>query len=484
MTVKTIKDISNPDTYKGMYSFHKYWGKKPTESIAFFIQNYTNESDIVIDPFLGSGFISRECLYQKRRFIGIDINPFAIEHTNFLLELPKASVFQSALEEIEKNIKQKINETYFTVNREIASHYLWSSGELLKVWMKPKVGRSRIEMETTSFDLEKLESFSQYSIRNIRKLTFFTNSRINSSNQMSIYDLFTRRALHNIDLIMDEIKLFPDAIQKALLLTLTSSSGQMSSMVFAITNRGKIKNQISNKIEVGSWVIGYWRPELHFEINVWNCFESRAKKLYKALIDISDYKYPRHESISGLLKSRQGSLIINDDCIDVMQKIPEKTIKLICTDPPHSDRIPYLELSELWNSILNKNVYFEKEIIVSNAKDRNKKKAEYIEKMKLFIGESSRILTDDGMFLIYFNARDKESWKFLEILENDSNLQFIGAFPMEYSANSVVQDNRRGGMKTDYVLVLKRKGCSIDSHLELNKIPGWSTSIPKIASAT
>ncbi|WP_218651821.1 DNA methyltransferase [Nostoc sp. C052] len=79
MTVKTIKDISNPDTYKGMYSFHKYWGKKPTESIAFFIQNYTNESDIVIDPFLGSGFISRECLYQKRRFIGIDINPFAID---------------------------------------------------------------------------------------------------------------------------------------------------------------------------------------------------------------------------------------------------------------------------------------------------------------------------------------------------------------------------------------------------------------------
>ncbi|MBH8551062.1 site-specific DNA-methyltransferase [Nostocaceae cyanobacterium CENA357] len=181
MTVKTIKDISNPDTYKGMYSFHKYWGKKPTESIAFFIQNYTNESDIVLDPFLGSGLISRECLYQKRRFIGIDINPFAIEHTNFLLELPKASVFQSALQEIETKIKQKINETYFTDNGEIASHYLWSSSELLKVWMKPKVGRSRIEIETTSFDLEKIESFSQYSIRNIRKLTFFTNSRINSS---------------------------------------------------------------------------------------------------------------------------------------------------------------------------------------------------------------------------------------------------------------------------------------------------------------
>jgi len=483
MIKKTIKNISNPDTYKGIYSFHKYWGKKPTESIAFFIQNYTKESDIVLDPFLGSGFISRECLSRKRRFIGIDINPVAVEHTNFLLQLPKASVFQSALHKIEEKIKQKINVTYSIDNGKIASHYLWNSDEILKVWLKPEVGRSRIEIEPISFDIEKVKEFSEYSVRNIRKLTFFTNSRINVNNQMSIYDLFTRRALHNIDLILDEIKLFPDIVQKALLLTLTSSSGQMSSMVFAITNRGKTKNQISNKVEVGSWVIGYWRPKLHFEINVWNCFESRAKKLYKALLDISDHKYKIHESISMLLESKQGASILNNDCIDTMQKIPEKTIKLICTDPPHSDRIPYLELSEMWNSILNKNAFFEKEIIVSNAKERNKKKSEYVEKMKLFIGESSRILTDDGILLIYFNASDRQSWQFLEILDTSADLQFIGTFPMEYSANSVVQDNRKGAMKTDYVLVLKKRGHSIDFQYELDKISGWSASLPQIASA-
>jgi len=422
-------------------------------------------------------------LSRKRRFIGIDINPFAVEHTNFLLELPKASVFQSALHKIEEKIKQKINETYSIDNGKIASHYLWNSDEILKVWIKPEVGRSRIEIEPISFDIEKVKKFSEYSVRNIRKLTFFTNSRINANNQMSIYDLFTRRALHNIDLILDEIKLFPDIVQKALLLTLTSSSGQMSSMVFAITNRGKTKNQISNKVEVGSWVIGYWRPKLHFEINVWNCFESRAKKLYKALLDISDHKYKIHESISMLLESKQGASILNNDCIDTMQNIPEKTIKLICTDPPHSDRIPYLELSEMWNSILNKNAFFEKEIIVSNAKERNKKKSEYVEKMKLFIGESSRILTDDGILLIYFNASDRQSWQFLEILDTSADLQFIGTFPMEYSANSVVQDNRKGGMKTDYVLVLKKRGHSIDFQYELDKISGWSASVPQIASA-
>ena len=69
LNTKTIEDIDNPATYKGIYSFHKYWGKKPTESIAFFIQRFTDESDVILDPFLGSGFIGRECLSQNRRFI-------------------------------------------------------------------------------------------------------------------------------------------------------------------------------------------------------------------------------------------------------------------------------------------------------------------------------------------------------------------------------------------------------------------------------
>lgn len=482
LNTKTIEDIDNPATYKGIYSFHKYWGKKPTESIAFFIQRFTDESDVILDPFLGSGFIGRECLSQNRRFIGIDINPFAIEHSNFLLELPPASTFQAALNKIEINVKQKINETYLVENGKVASHYLWDSDKLAKVWIRPETGRLRTEVEPTAFDIQKNESFDDYSVRNIRNITFFTNSRINSKKGMSIYDLFTRRALHNIDLILDEIYSFPETIQRALLLTLTSASGQMSSMVFAITNRGKTKNQISNKIEVGSWVIGYWRPDLHFEINVWNCFESRAKKLYKALVDVEILEYKKHKSIDALLENEEGALILNGNCIDIMRTIPAKSIKLICTDPPHSDRIPYLELSEMWNSILNKYVSFEKEVVVSNAKERGKNKHKYIEDMKLFISESSRVLADDGILLIYFNARDKESWKFLEILEKSDNLSFTGSFPMEYSASSVVQDNRKGSMKTDYILILTKKGANISFQHRLDEIPDWSNSIPKVAS--
>lgn len=474
---KTIESISRPETYKGIYAFHKYWGKKPSESLAYFIHNCTSEEDIVLDPFLGSGLISIEANASNRKFIGIDINPFSIEHTSFLLSLPSAKDYISAFNEIKKNIKRKIEESYFMSDGIPASHYLWKNDTIIKVWRKPKTGRTRLEFEPTSHDIDAFNSYGNYCIRNINKGTFFENARINAKANMSIYNLFTKRALHNIDLIFDEIKKYPEDIKRALLLTLTSSSGQMSSMVFAITGRGKTKNEESTKIEVGSWVIGLWRPELHFEINVWNCFENRAKKLYKALSETAQKKVAFSSSIDPVINGDSKISIINDNSLKTLKKIPEKTVKLVITDPPHSDRIPYLELSEMWNCILNKDSDFSQEIVVSNAKERKKDKKNYSENMGDLLVESNRILREDGYLLLYFNARDKQSWSFFDVINSKTDLVFCGTFPMEYSANSVVQDNRKGAMKTDYVLIFKHKSQASDL-ISLKQIPGWLQKLP------
>ena len=56
-----------PEGYKGLSGFHKYWGKKPTEAWRFLIENLTEPGDIVLDPFLGSGLIAKECIVLDRR---------------------------------------------------------------------------------------------------------------------------------------------------------------------------------------------------------------------------------------------------------------------------------------------------------------------------------------------------------------------------------------------------------------------------------
>ena len=482
-TSTRVGELAFPETYTGLAGFHKYWGKKPTESLAYLIENCTDEGDIVLDPFLGSGLISRECLTRNRRFVGIDINPFAVEHSSFLLDLPSKKEYYQALIEIEQRAAEKINTAYKTSDNRIASHYLWEKGEIVSIWIKPETGRNRIEIESSPKDFDYFLSYQNYDAKYFRNLRFFTNSRINVKPNMSVRDIFTGRAIRNIDLLIESFSDYPSHLKRALFLTLTSASGQMSNMVFAIKNRRNCrKNAKSGKTEVGSWVIGFWLPDTHFEINVWNCFKNRADKLLKSLPDQRHAAFTISNDPESVESSDCKAWLICSDCRTALGKMPSETVSLVCADPPHSDRIPYLELSELWNSLLGYTADFEREIIVSNAKERQKSKSSYNSEMSEFFMEVSRVLKPYKFIALYFNARDEESWQYLKCIEKTSDsLKFVGSFPMAYSATSVVQDNRKGAMKNDYVIIYQKRLTDRGHQLPraFTSIPGWSKEFPK-----
>ncbi len=48
----------------------------------FFIENFTQEKDLILDPFMGSGTTALSCLKLKRDFIGIELVPDYIELAN------------------------------------------------------------------------------------------------------------------------------------------------------------------------------------------------------------------------------------------------------------------------------------------------------------------------------------------------------------------------------------------------------------------
>lgn len=49
--------------------------EKPVELMKFYITNSTNEGDLVIDPFCGTGSTAMACLETNRRFIGFEKDP-------------------------------------------------------------------------------------------------------------------------------------------------------------------------------------------------------------------------------------------------------------------------------------------------------------------------------------------------------------------------------------------------------------------------
>lgn len=472
-----------PKGYRGLSGFHKYWGKKPTEAWRFLIENLTDGNDIVLDPFLGSGLIAKECTDLERRFIGFDVNPISIELTKLYLELPVYLELRNAIAQIETNIKDKINEMYQLSDGYVATHFLWDGNTVTKIWTKS--GRKRVELAVNKKEADELQRPNPYKLKNMGNIRLFDNSRINSKKSFSLEDLFTSRALRSIDLLKEEIERYDGHIKRALLLILSSSLGQMSKMVFAVSKRGKTKGkEISDtKVEVGSWVIGYWRPEQHFEINAWNCFENKARKLLKAVKEVGETEEIHiAENLENLLTRNEGAYVCVGDSERYLRDIPSNCIKVVLTDPPHGDRIPYLELSEMWNGVIGHDSNYAEELVVSNAKGRDKDINTYNTKLSAIFNECARVLVTDGLMAVMFNARSNDHWDSLYELEETSGLEYVGCYPMEYSAGSVVQDSRKGGLKTDYVLLYGKNMSSAQKRNTENKfkmIKEWSVDHPK-----
>ena len=68
----SISDIFRIPMIKGGYPT-----EKPIELIDIFIEQFTEENEIIVDPFFGSGTVPLSCKNKNRKFIGTDISDTA-----------------------------------------------------------------------------------------------------------------------------------------------------------------------------------------------------------------------------------------------------------------------------------------------------------------------------------------------------------------------------------------------------------------------
>lgn len=60
--------------------------QKPIEVMEWLINRLTNESDLILDPFMGSGSTGVACMNTKRRFVGVELDENYFEMTKARLE--------------------------------------------------------------------------------------------------------------------------------------------------------------------------------------------------------------------------------------------------------------------------------------------------------------------------------------------------------------------------------------------------------------
>lgn len=455
--------MKNPATYKGIYAMHKYWSKKPPTSVASFIQRFSQEGDIVLDPFSGYGVTGIEAVRLNRKAVLVDLNPVATFLSTVIVTPVSIQKIEKTFDDLKRTVTPVLDSLYHTQcpvcsnKNAIATHYIHEHDTIRTVWAQcPQCKTRRGEKPPSEEDLctKSYEDIPFWYPR----MTLFENSRINSKKTMDTRNFFTARNLYALSFLYSEIeKIENPLVRNFFTFVMTASIPQMSNMVFVVKTRGKTASseRYSKREEVGSWVVGYWIPDEHFEINVWKCFHTRYRKALRG----------KREAATILSDVRIGSSFADLKNVPLFIKtadatnlcfIPDKSIDYIFTDPPHGDRIPYFELSILWASWLKMDMDFEKEIVVSNAIEREKDITDYRKRLVSAFEEIYRVLKDGKCISVAFNNLDDETWlSFVDILAC-SGFEIIDIYPMHYSAGSVVQDTRKGGLKSDFIFTCRK----------------------------
>lgn len=425
------------------------------------MQTFASPGGTVLDPFMGSGVLAKVCKDECIDFIGFDINPSAMAIADMFVDPPASKDVLQVLELVSGQAEREIRSLYLTEEGEEVTHVVRENDLIREVWIKDK-------KRTKLGDLNMIFSTNPEHIKDngLFERRLFANSRINVSQNQTIASLFTPRAKASIERLLKAIDTLTPCQKKIGKYILTSAVGQMSKMVFAIKRRRRGDKKDTRKYEVGSWVIGYWRPKLYMEINAWRVFEGRARKLAKAV--------ERDSRMKDLFAQEDSKVTLKKgDGFKLLSRLPACSIDAVITDPPHNDRIPYLELSEVWNAVLGEFPSYEDEWVLSNAAARGKGRTEFHKGLRHFFRQTARVLRDDGKLILMFNTTDMEVWDILKHAPEASGLFYRGRFPVEYSAGSVVQDSRQGSLKHDWCLVYTK---SKILPIEHQSIEGWAST--------
>ena len=454
------------------YLLHKYWARKPHNIVHDYIDFFTKEGEVVMDPFGGSGVTAIESIRSGRKAINVDINPIS-EHIIGGTCIPiSVRDFEERIKKIEKKVTPLLEELYrFSCikckKNVVIDHTVWSQlidcescnksfpclkakkvkrnyscincGHLNKA--KYSINRKEVPIEikfhcnncekTFKHELTKNEMKSILkNEKNFEPINFrgklIYNPRTLVEKNMKVSNLFTKRNLAIIKEIKKEIKKIPNAdLRKIMSFVFTSSIAQSSRL---IAYRGGLTTGGP------AWTIsGFWLPPISMEINPLNNFRNKARKIKigKSRLNqtFDELGIPNLQIIKNQKDlSKNKILSLNKSINEINNKdIKSNSVDYIFTDPPYGDSVPYLEYSALWASCIDEKLDYENEIIISDSPDRKKTLENYEKLISEAFSNCYRILKEDSWLSVTFHNRFLETWKVLLESIDKAGFSYISA---------------------------------------------------------
>jgi len=361
---------------KRHFGVHGYFTKQTWNVVAEYIKNYSKPGDLILDPFGGSGITVVEALMNDRKGIHIDLNPMSV----FMVQALVAPVNQ--------------NEFIDAFNR-------------LKVAYSAKVPTTEVEIKAA-----------------LKKYPYPTGLPLPTGSDVKVVeDLFTDKQLAQLGFLKFLIKKEPNKnIQQSLLLAFSSTITKI--------NRTYHNSEQRNENAGDSAAFRYYRYRIavnEVDLNVWNSYETKFKKVLNAKQEIQFKINETTVTEASIFKGTATNL----------KGVPKESVDYIYTDPPYGKKIPYLDLSVMWNAWLDLKVTeedFKQEAIEGG--EHKKSKDDYNNLMAISIKEMYRVLKFDRWMSFVFAHKDPEFWHLIIETAEDCGFEYVGAVPQKNGQSS------------------------------------------------
>ena len=313
------------------YLIHKYWARKPANVVRALISRYTEEGDLVLDPFCGSGVSLIEAARLGRPAIGIDVSPVAALVSRVATQFVDREAVREAWQSLLQAWLPLCAEAFHTADGRAASYCVHVSlvqcpqcdqplradrcskrksryrcpvcdslvaasagngrrSAITAVHLSPREAMTDARTLARHTELSAGRYCQEAVFRRFDR-PLVPNARILAGPGMSAASLFTARNFSLLAELAERIyqQQAPEAVRDVLLAILTSGAASCSRL---IPYRGNLKGGGP------AWTVpGFWVAPIHLECNPAVHMQARAKKVLAGLAALARTGRVAHRSV-------------------------------------------------------------------------------------------------------------------------------------------------------------------------------------------
>ena len=476
-------DLSSDERHP-VYSFHPYHTKVPPRIIEKLIKYYTNENDLVLDVFSGSGMTGVAARETNRNVILCDLAPIstfisAINNKRF------GNIVAKVLLDIIAESKNEYGFLYKTVNGIEINYYVWcdvflcpecchefpifphgvihhgnkvetkkrfycptcgkehtirsieriitSEGKKRSVvWVNAGSGKQRINRETDQFDKELAQKATQL----LSEFEGFYPKDIIDPNRYSAkLAQLGNKNIDNISKFLSDrnLLIFADVYNRIMKISSTPIKNACLSILTSIFT---VVSERQGYFGGGGGMSGnLYMPIVRMEKNIYATLERKIKKYQE--VDLYKNKYG-------------GESFVTTQSSTALDNIKDESVDYIYTDPPFGANIIYSEMNLLLEGWLKVKTNNGEEAIVDET--ANKTEFVYSTLMKECFSQCYRKLKKDHWMSVEFHNTKASIWNILQNSIMKAGFIIAQISKLDKGGTTILADIRPGAAVQDLII--------------------------------